>query len=115
MTDKVKVGDYLRSRRGGKSRRSKTKGARLSRTIALYVTAIHKGKWSTGALIDRAVISDRLLAALGALEIAEYPNLTEKAKQSLYAFYISLDITVPQRTALGKVVRAFRILHGKRS
>lgn len=67
----------------GKSRRSGTDGARFSRVVALATNALRKGKWSTGADIDRSEVFGKLLNRFKELEASEYPNITENAKKSL--------------------------------
>lgn len=69
--------------RAGKSRRSGTNGARFSRIVALATNALRKGKWSTGADIDRDQVFDKLLKKFNELEPAEYANITANAKESL--------------------------------
>ena len=74
----------LRSKgRMGKSRRSGTDGARFSRVVALSFNALKKGKWSTGADIDRDEVFTRLLKRFETLQSKEYTFITENAKESL--------------------------------
>jgi hypothetical protein len=73
--------------RTGKSRRSGTSGARFSRIVALATNALRKGKWSTGADIDREEVFGKLMSRFGELEAAEYANITPNAKQSLANLY----------------------------
>lgn len=67
----------------GKSRRSGTAGARFSRVVALSVNALRKGKWSTGADIDRNEVFDKMLNRFNELDPSEYQNITAAALQSL--------------------------------
>lgn len=73
--------------RAGKSRRSGTNGARFSRIVALATNALRKGKWSTGADIDRDEVFAKLMRRFGELDAVEYANITGNAKQSLLALY----------------------------
>jgi len=78
--------------RAGKSRRSGTNGARFSRVVALAANAMKKGKWSTGADIDRDEVFNKLLRRFGELDASEYGNITGNAKQSLVALYQNKNI-----------------------
>ncbi len=78
--------------RAGKSRRSGTNGARFSRIVALATNALRKGKWSTGADIDRDEVFTKLMTRFNVLEDNEYANITENAKKSLLALYKSKNI-----------------------
>ena len=69
--------------RAGKSRRSGTSGARFSRIVALATNALRKGKWSTGADIDRDEVFQKLMRRFNELDASEYANITGNAKQSL--------------------------------
>jgi hypothetical protein len=73
--------------RAGKSRRSGTNGARFSRIVALATNALRKGKWSTGADIDRDEVFTKLMRRFSELDPSEYANITGNAKQSLLALY----------------------------
>lgn len=78
--------------RAGKSRRSGTNGARFSRVVALAANAMKKGKWSTGADIDRDEVFNKLMRRFGELDAGEYGNITGNAKQSLVALYQNKNI-----------------------
>lgn len=78
--------------RAGKSRRSGTSGARFSRVVALAANAMRKGKWSTGADIDRDEVFTKLMSRFAELDASEYGNITVNAKQSLIALYQSKAI-----------------------
>jgi hypothetical protein len=78
--------------RAGKSRRSGTSGARFSRVVALAANAMRKGKWSTGADIDRDEVFTKLMSRFAELDASEYGNITGNAKQSLIALYQSKAI-----------------------
>jgi hypothetical protein len=73
--------------RSGKSRRSGTNGARFSRIVALATNAMRKGKWSTGADIDRDVVFGKLMAKFNELAPTEYANITSNAKSALMNLY----------------------------
>ena len=73
--------------RAGKSRRSGTNGARFSRVVALATNAMRKGKWSTGADIDRDEVFFKLLTRFNDLDAAEYTNITSNAKESIAKLY----------------------------
>lgn len=73
--------------RAGKSRRSGTNGARFSRVVALATNALRKGKWSTGADIDRDEVFDKLMKKFKELDAPEYANITSNAKESLSVLY----------------------------
>ncbi len=93
--------------RAGKSRRSGTSGARFSRIVALATNALRKGKWSTGADIDRDEVFTKLLFRFGELDAAEYPNITANAKDSILALYGSKTILkAQQKKELKDVVEA---------
>ena len=78
--------------RTGKSRRSGTDGARFSRFVALSTNALKKGKWSTGADIDKEEVFDKLITKLNSLNANEYRNITFNAKNSLISLYHSKSI-----------------------
>jgi len=93
--------------RAGKSRRSGTNGARFSRIVALATNALKKGKWSTGAEIDRDEVFAKLMRKFNELDSAEYANITANAKQSLVLLYQSKNILkVPQKKDLKDAVDA---------
>jgi hypothetical protein len=71
----------------GKSRRSGTSGARFSRIVALSTNALRKGKWSTGADIDRCEVFTKLIDKFNELDAAEYSNITTNAKDSIVNLY----------------------------
>lgn len=71
----------------GKSRRSGTVGAKFSRFVALATNAIRKGKWSTGADIDKGEVFVKLLERLAVLSVYDAKDLTENARQSLVELY----------------------------
>ena len=81
--------------RGGKSRRSGTNGARFSRIVALATNALRKGKWSTGADIDREEVFTKLMKRFNELDDTEYANITGNAKDSLVALHKSTGILNP--------------------
>ena len=58
-----------------KSRRSGTNGARFSRVVALSTNALRKGKWFTGADIDRDDVFRRMISKFRELESIEYNNM----------------------------------------
>ncbi len=93
--------------RAGKSRRSGTSGARFSRIVALATNALKKGKWSTGADIDRDEVFTKLMFKFGELDPIEYANITVNAKTSLVALYASKNILkAPQKKDLKDAVEA---------
>lgn len=69
--------------RTGKSRRSGTDGARFSRIVALATNALKKGKWSTGADIDKEEVFEKLMSKFNELEPSEYTNITSNARVSI--------------------------------
>jgi hypothetical protein len=73
--------------RAGKSRRSGTNGARFSRVVALASNALRKGKWSTGADIDRDEVFNKLMSKFNDLDAKEYANITSNAKESMANLY----------------------------
>ncbi len=81
----------------GKSRRSGTEGARFSRVVALAVNAMRKGKWSTGADIDRNIVFAKLLKKFGELAPGEYKNITANARRSLNKLYKSTNVLTPKQ------------------
>ena len=88
--------------RAGKSRRSGTVGARFSRFVALSTNALRKGKWSTGADIDKEEVFDKLIKKLSELETEEYRNITFNAKKSLIDLYQSKNILKQNQKVLLK-------------
>ena len=76
----------------GKSRRSGTNGARFSRMVALATHALKKGKWSTGADIDRADVFTKLMKRFHELDPSEYQFITENAKNALLDIFQSKAI-----------------------
>lgn len=73
--------------RPGKSRKSGTEGAKFSRVVALAANAIKKGKWSTGADIDRKIVFDKLIENFEELDANEHKNITSNAFESLESIY----------------------------
>lgn len=73
--------------RMGKSRRSGTNGARFSRIVALATNALVKGKWSTGADIERSEVFESFMQKFDELDATEYPNITANARKSLQNLY----------------------------
>lgn len=91
--------------RAGKSRRSGTSGARFSRIVALATNALRKGKWSTGADIDREEVFQKLMSRFDELDEVEYANITQNARVSLAGLFKSgKNLTDPQRVQLGEAV-----------
>lgn len=77
--------------RAGKSRRSGTSGARFSRIVALSTNALRKGKWSTGADIDRNEVFEKLMRKFNELDHTEYKNITSNARESIVELYERAD------------------------
>lgn len=77
----------LRAGSNGRSRRSGTQGARFSRVVALAANAIYKGRWSTGANIDRERVFSRMLEHYKELDKREHANITPNARRSLLRLY----------------------------
>jgi hypothetical protein len=97
--------------RAGKSRRSGTNGARFSRIVALATNALKKGKWSTGADIDRDEVFGKLIHKFSELDSAEYGNITGNARTSLLNLFNSKNILkVPQRKDLKDLVDAIGLV-----
>lgn len=94
--------------KNGKSRRSGTDGARFSRIVALAVNAMKKGKWSTGADIDRDVVFEKLIRKFKKLPSKEYANITNNAKSSLKLLAESTKTALKpnQRQALQEMILA---------
>lgn len=91
--------------RGDRSRRSGTEGARFSRIIALSTNAIHKGKWSTGADIDRDQVFERMCLHYGELDRSEYVNVTANARRSLLKLHRNSSmLSSQQRKELRKIM-----------
>ena len=68
---------------GHKSKKSGTEGARFSRVVALTCNALKKGKWSTGADIERSEVFERMNRRFKKLDPSEYRNITPNAKAAL--------------------------------
>ena len=98
----------LRSDGDGRSRRSGSEGARFSRIVALATNAIQKGRWSTGARIDRNQVFNRMLANYKALDQREHANITANARRSLWRLYRSGGgvLDVRQRRSLKEIIDA---------
>jgi len=89
----------------GKSRRSGTVGARFSRFVALSINALRKGKWSTGAVIDKAEVFEKLIKKLSELDPSEYNNITHNARRSLVElFHSKVILKQSQKMSLKKVL-----------
>ncbi len=96
--------------RTGKSRRSGTSGARFSRIVALATNALRKGKWSTGADIDRDEVFTKMMQRFNELDDTEYANITPNARQSLATLYKNSKMLNPkQRNDLKEAVDAVGI------
>jgi hypothetical protein len=96
--------------RTGKSRRSGTDGARFSRIVALSTNALRKGKWSTGADIDRDEVFEKLVAKFNELARAEYANITPNAKEALVTLFKQSKYLRPeQKKQLKEIVDAIGI------
>ena len=67
----------------GKSKKSGTVGARFSRFVSLSTNALKKGKWATGAHINRDIVFNKLIEKLQSLDASEYRNVTTNARLSL--------------------------------
>lgn len=93
----------------GKSRRSETNGARFSRIVALATHALKKGKWSTGADIDRSDVFSKLLKRFHQLDNNEYQFITDNAKKALLEIYQGKILKPTQKTELQSVITAIGI------
>lgn len=102
--------DRLRSKtRRDSSRRSGTEGARFSRVVALATNAMQKGKWSTGADIDRDEVFRKMMSRFSELHSSEYPNITKNAKESLgYLLQKKSLLKTLQRKELGTALSAIK-------
>ena len=83
--------------RAGKSRKSGNDGARFSRLIALSTNALKKGKWSTGADIDRDEVFSKLIKKFSQLDAKEYVNITSNAKEALEQMYKNGKFLKPEQ------------------
>ncbi len=83
--------------RAGKSRRSGTDGARFSRIVALATNALRKGRWSTGADIDKDEVFEKLIKRFNELDANEYANITANARESLGTLYKNSKALKPQQ------------------
>ncbi|MFW7377367.1 MAG: hypothetical protein ACOH5I_01000 [Oligoflexus sp.] len=93
--------------RSGKSRRSGTNGARFSRIVALSTNALRKGKWSTGADIDRSEVFEKLMSKFHELDDTEYKNITGNARESILGLYHNADfLSSQQKAELKEIVNA---------
>jgi hypothetical protein len=93
--------------RAGKSRRSGTDGARFSRVVALATNALRKGKWSTGADIERTAVFEKLIIKFNNLESNELSNITANARQSLLKLYNKGDyLSADQKERLKKAIES---------
>lgn len=90
--------------RTNKSRRSGTSGAKFSRVVALSTNAMRKGKWSTGADIDRLIVFTKLMQKFSELDPHEYVNITANAKESLHELFGDVILSESQKAELGKVL-----------
>lgn len=90
-----------------KTRKSATKGARFSRMVSLSFHALHKGKWATGASIDRKNVFAHLVEHFEALQPQDYRDITAVAKKSLCTLQDSAHIlTASQKSSLHNMVQA---------
>ena len=87
-----------------KSRRSGTSGAKFSRVVALSTNAMRKGKWSTGADIDRHIVFSKLMQKFAELDSHEYINITANAKESLHELHAQDVLNSEQRNELRKAL-----------
>ncbi|MEI8027873.1 MAG: hypothetical protein WCI18_16100 [Pseudomonadota bacterium] len=87
-----------------KSRKSGTEGARFSRIVALATNALVKGKWSTGADIDRTEVFERLKRKFLKLDQSEFVNITENAKNSLKEIFYSDFLSTEQKAELKPIL-----------
>ncbi len=90
---------------GGKTRKSGTSGTRFSRMVSLSYHALHKGKWATGASIDRRDVFTHLVEHFQTLHSGDYSDITTVAKKSLCTLQNSSDIlTPPQKHQLQEML-----------
>ncbi len=93
-----------------KSRRSGTDGARFSRVVALTISALKKGKWSTGAEISRSEVFRKMTKRFADLNPAEYMHITENAKEALVALYDNESVIKKnQKVELAEILRALQL------
>ena len=90
--------------RAGKSRRSGTDGARFSRVVALATNAMRKGKWSTGADIDRDEVFVRMMGRFSELKDNEFTNITSNAREALTELYTSKLLKPQQKKELKEIL-----------
>lgn len=90
--------------RAGKSRRSGTDGARFSRVVALATNAMRKGKWSTGADIDREEVFGRMMNRFKDLKDNEFTNITSNARDSLIELFDSKLLKPQQKKELKDIL-----------
>lgn len=90
--------------RAGKSRRSGTDGARFSRVVALATNAMRKGKWSTGADIDRDEVFGRMMNRFKDLKDNEFTNITSNARDSLVELFDSKLLKPQQKKELKDIL-----------
>lgn len=86
--------------RTGKSRRSGTHGAKFSRMVALSTNALRKGKWSTGADIDRDHVFQKLMVRFNMLDKNEYQFITSNAKEAMLEIFNSKYLKPNQKKEL---------------
>ncbi|MCB9228607.1 MAG: hypothetical protein H6618_03265 [Deltaproteobacteria bacterium] len=67
----------------GKVTASGSEGVRMSRFVALSAHALKKGRWSTGAPIDKDEVFNRMLQKLSELAPEEYDHVTRNARFAL--------------------------------
>ncbi len=97
--------------RAGKSRRSGTLGAKFSRMVALSHNALKKGKWSTGADIDRDHVFAKLMERFRKLDDTEFQFITDHAREALLEIYNSkIMIKPPQKKELQSFLTQAKIL-----
>lgn len=84
-----------------KLNKKSNKGVKFSRFVSLSYNALNKGKWSTGASIDRNQVFEKLLYQIRSLESKEYQNITSNARSFLTELCKKRSIlTVEQRRVL---------------
>ena len=92
-----------------KSKKSGTEGAKFSRIVALSANALKKGKWSTGANIDREEVFQSLYDKFNSLAEDEYKNITDNARSALKEIYAGRFISIDQKNSLRPLLEAAKI------
>lgn len=98
MSSEINYDDVVDSligkrRSSPKEERFKTPETKMSRQIQLLIRALSTGKWTSGAPIDKGVITLKLKLLLSLMTPYDAAKLTIAAKDSLQSIVLPPDVT----------------------